>query len=145
MLSTLRVFRNRSNQIKRSLSTVPWSSYTIGQTTPYEIKNLVNGEWASTSNQMSIPNPLNKNASNPICIQPATTTSELQPFVDSLNSCPKTGLHNPIRNIDRYLMLGDVSRKAGEFLKSEEGEEYFARAIMQCMPKSHQQALGEVR
>jgi len=62
-----------------------------------------------------------------------------------MSSCPKTGLHNPLKNVPRYLMLGDVSRKAGEFLKSEEGEEYFARAIMECMPKSHGQALGEVR
>lgn len=71
--------------------------------------------------------------------------SELAPFVTSMSSCPKTGLHNPLKNVPRYLMLGDVSRKAGEFLKSEEGEEYFARAIMECMPKSHGQALGEVR
>ena len=42
-------------------------------------------------------------------------------------------------------MLGEVSRKAAEALLSPEGSEYFARAIMSCMPKSHGQALGEVR
>jgi 1-pyrroline-5-carboxylate dehydrogenase len=78
-------------------------------------------------------------------VQPSTAVSDLSPFIESLAKCPKTGLHNPLRNVKRYLMLGDVSRKAGEFLKSPEGNEYFARAIMACMPKSHPQAQAEVR
>eukprot|EP00520_Triparma_pacifica_P003741 CAMPEP_0118657130 /NCGR_PEP_ID=MMETSP0785-20121206/13849_1 /TAXON_ID=91992 /ORGANISM="Bolidomonas pacifica, Strain CCMP 1866" /LENGTH=490 /DNA_ID=CAMNT_0006550017 /DNA_START=147 /DNA_END=1619 /DNA_ORIENTATION=- len=94
---------------------------------------------------MSIPNPMDASTSTPIVIQPDTDVNELQPFIESMEECPKTGLHNPIKNVNRYLMLGDVSRKAGEYLKSPEGEEYFARAIMHCMPKSHLQALGEVR
>jgi len=60
----------------------------------------------------------------PIVIQPSTQVSDLGPFIDSVTACPKSGLHNPLRNVSRYLMLGDVSRKAGEYLKSEEGNEY---------------------
>lgn len=44
-------------------------------------------------------------------------TPQLGPFIESMNSCPKTGLHNPLKNVDRYLMLGHVSRKAGEVRK----------------------------
>ncbi len=42
---------------------------------------------------------------------PATSEEELAPFIESINSCPKTGLHNPLKNPERYVMLGEVSHK----------------------------------
>lgn len=35
---------------------------------------------------------------------PDTQISEIQPFVDSLKSVPKSGLHNPLKNPERYLL-----------------------------------------
>ena len=109
--------------------------------------NLVFGVWQGVKSvstpPLSIPNPMDKRYP-PITIQPSTQAADLGPFVESLSSCGKDGLHNPLKNVQRYLMLGDVSRKASEVLKSPEGREYFARAIMACMPKSHFQALAEV-
>lgn len=47
---------------------------------------------------------------------PRTQPSEIQPFIDSLKSTPKSGLHNPIKCPERYLMYGEVSRKAANAL-----------------------------
>lgn len=50
--------------------------------------------------------------SNPdVCTVPDTTVGELKPFVDSLKRVPKSGVHNPLKNVERYLMFGEVSRK----------------------------------
>jgi 1-pyrroline-5-carboxylate dehydrogenase len=46
--------------------------------------------------------------------QPDTSLDEIQPFILDLESCPKSGLHNPFKNKERYLMLGEVCRKLVE-------------------------------
>ena len=121
-----------------------WANFSPGGSSAHVMKNLVGGSWTTTKEVMGVVNPMDA-SSGDIVVQPKTAVDELDPFVSSLASCSKTGLHNPLRNVDRYLMLGDVSRKAGEYLKSPEGEDYFAKCIVACMPKSFAQARGEVR
>lgn len=75
---------------------------------------------------------------------PLTTIQESQIFSDSLAECPKTGLHNPFRSVDRYLMLGQVSNRAGHALRTPEIKDYFTRLIMRTSPKSYKQAEAEV-
>lgn len=83
---------------------------------PYAIPNLVNGQWQNAkpsgknSNVIEIPDPMNKN-NPPIFTIPDTKSDGLEPFVQSLSNVSKTGLHNPLKNVERYLMLGEVSRK----------------------------------
>jgi 1-pyrroline-5-carboxylate dehydrogenase len=33
---------------------------------------------------------------------------EIQAFRDAMNSCPKSGLHNPLKNPERYNLYGEV-------------------------------------
>jgi hypothetical protein len=54
----------------------------------------VNGEWVLPASSEVIVDPLN---GSPFLRLPDTKESELQPFVDSLRTCPKSGLHNPIK------------------------------------------------
>tara|TARA_B110000285_G_C15090432_1_gene598752 strand:- start:1255 stop:1509 length:255 start_codon:yes stop_codon:yes gene_type:complete len=70
---------------------------------------------------------------------------EIQPFVDSLANTPKTGLHNPFKNKERYLMLGEVSRKLAEVMHDPEVFEFFVKATQRAIPKSHAQTSGEIR
>ena len=58
------------------------------------ILSKVNGEWISTSNQKFIPDPLN--GSNIIEI-PDVKAEDINVFIKSLMSCPKSGLHNPYK------------------------------------------------
>ena len=45
-------------------------------------------------------------------LMPNTQVDELQPFVDSMSACPKSGLHNVFKNPERMLMYGEVSFKS---------------------------------
>lgn len=60
---------------------------------------------------------------------PDTQIDELQPFVDAASSCPKTGLHNPLKNKERYLLYGDICHKAGVEMSKPEVHDFYAKCI----------------
>lgn len=70
--------------------------------------------------------------------------AEAQAFVSSLAKVPKTGLHNPFRNVDRYVTLGRLSARMAERLRDPVIHDYFTRMIIRTSPKSYEQAAGEV-
>lgn len=101
-----------------STRTVPsWATYapqSLGfSATPYAVQNCVNGEWQpqedASASVIEFPHPLNKTVPYPIFSIPDTT--DVTPFVESLRQCPKTGLHNPLKNPERYVQLGEISRQ----------------------------------
>jgi 1-pyrroline-5-carboxylate dehydrogenase len=103
---------------------------------PYAVQNLVDGKWFSAATTMEIIHPMDKDAP-PIFTIPDTTTDEIAPFVESLKKVPKSGVHNPFKNPERYVALGEISRKAGELLAKPVVAEFFTQLIMACVPKSH--------
>jgi 1-pyrroline-5-carboxylate dehydrogenase len=131
------------------MSSIPsWATYdpyNAGDVAePYAVRNLVGGHWTTTKSTMEIIHPLDKDK-HPIFTICDTQQDEVGPFIDSLRKCTKSGMHNPLKNPDRYLKFGDISRKAGHALMEPDVAEYFTKAIMSCVPKSHAQAAGEVR
>ena len=46
----------------------------------------------------------------PVCTVPDTQGDELGPFIQSMKSVPKSGVHNPLKNVERYLQFGEISR-----------------------------------
>mmetsp|Transcript_8450 Transcript_8450/g.12900 ORF Transcript_8450/g.12900 Transcript_8450/m.12900 type:complete len:274 (+) Transcript_8450:172-993(+) len=103
--------------------------------------NLVNGEWTSTENYVTLPDPL---TGKPMISIPDTQKEETKPFIESLQSVPLHGLHNPFKNKERYLMLGDVCRKTAEVLHDPEVLEFFVKCVQRSAPKSHAQTTAEV-
>lgn len=79
--------------------------------------NLVNGEWVGTAKYMHVVDPL---TGKPMVSIPDTQMDEINPFVTSMKNTPRYGLHNPLLNKDRYLMLGEVCRKTAEVLHDPE-------------------------
>jgi hypothetical protein len=85
---------------------------------PYAVPNLVNGQWQTddSSNKQQrrifIPHPLDRDAP-PIFSIPDTPIGDaiIQTFIESLRRVPKSGLHNPLKNPERYLQYGEISRK----------------------------------
>mmetsp|Transcript_19716 Transcript_19716/g.55692 ORF Transcript_19716/g.55692 Transcript_19716/m.55692 type:complete len:568 (-) Transcript_19716:349-2052(-) len=142
--------QNGSMACRRHMATAPPSWATVDpqamgvDTAPYEVQNLVDGNWGTTKSSIAIPDPTNKDAP-PIFTTPDTQVDELGPFYDSLRKVSKSGLHNPLKNPDRYVQYGEISRLAGHALSQPDTAEFFARSIMKCVPKSHTQALGEVK
>lgn len=107
---------------------------------PGEVCNLLAGEWRESGAwRDDIPDPLNGGD-----FLRVPDTRDYAPFVDSLDRCPKTGLHNPLKNPDRYVQLGAVCARAAARLAEQEVEEYFTRLVQRVMPKSWAQCRGEV-
>ena len=77
---------------------------------PHAVQNCVNGQWVETEKHMNIPHPLDKHKFDIFSI-PDTQVKELEPFINSLKAVPKSGVHNPLKNNDRYIKFGEISRK----------------------------------
>ena len=86
--------------------------------------------------------PLNKDDS--IFSVPELSEESLNEVLDSLKSVPRYGLHNPFLNKERYLMLGDVSRKASEELQKEEVFNFFVDLMIRAIPRSRKHTAGEL-
>ncbi|KAL2515883.1 Delta-1-pyrroline-5-carboxylate dehydrogenase 12A1 [Forsythia ovata] len=139
-LSNWVVSFNRS----RSVHSLPFATVKteeLSGSQPAEVQNLVQGKWTRSSGWNTIVDPLN---GEPFIKVAEVDESGLQPFVESLLKCPKHGLHNPFKAPERYLMLGDISAKAGHQLSLPEVSDFFTKLIQRVAPKSYQQALGEV-
>lgn len=114
----------------------------MSRTSPAVCFNLVGGRWNAAQATRPIIDPLNGER---FMFVPDTSSGELEPFVDSAASCPKYGLHNPLRNPDRYAMYGDIAGAAAAELADPEVEQFFALLIQRVAPKHIEQCLGEVR
>jgi 1-pyrroline-5-carboxylate dehydrogenase len=128
--------------------TATWKSFATvdpfdGMTNdkPGIVMNLVGGAWSSDDDvRGDIVDPLNGGA-----FLSVPDTHNVDAFIDGLNSCPKSGLHNPLKNTDRYVHLGCVCAKAAALMATPDVEEYFSKLTQRVMPKSWQQCLAEVR
>jgi hypothetical protein len=124
--SRLSLQRRLYSESTRRCNVIPsWATYDpklLGtMETPYAVQNIVHGVWQTTTtttttikdsndnDKILIPHPYNTDVPYPIFTVPNTTN--IQPFVESLRQCPKTGLHNPFKNVERYIQYGDISRK----------------------------------
>ncbi|MBU2677417.1 MAG: aldehyde dehydrogenase family protein, partial [Gammaproteobacteria bacterium] len=107
---------------------------------PGRAMNLVNGNWvAERQIREDLPDPMTGKHFIDV-----PDTEEIGTFLSSLANCPKTGLHNPLKNTDRYVHLGRVCARAAALLVDEDIEAYFTRLIQRVMPKSWQQCVNEV-
>jgi 1-pyrroline-5-carboxylate dehydrogenase len=46
-----------------------------------------------------------------------------------MKAVPKSGLHNPFKNKERYLMLSEVNRKVVETMHDKEVFNFFVKSI----------------
>jgi len=128
--------------------TAPWKAFATvdpfaGMTgsSPGQLQNLAAGQWQDVDTYRDdIVDPMNGEA-----FLQVPDTEDMAHFVAGLESCPKSGLHNPLRNNDRYVHLGRVCAKSAALLATPEVEEFFTKLTQRVMPKSWQQCLAEVR
>jgi len=103
-------------------------------------RNLVGGEWQATDLTMEIIDPMNGEVMVKV---PDTQESEIKPFVERMKSCPRSGLHNPLKNPERYNVIGAACARAAEEMRKPDVQYFFARLIQRLTPKSWVQAKGE--
>lgn len=74
--------------------------YLLSSRNPYKGKNYVNGHWKETKHYKIIIDPLSGDKF--IQIPDTQAEDELVEFKKSVEQCPKSGLHNPFKNPERY-------------------------------------------
>lgn len=103
--------------------------------------NLIDGEWCTTQKYTALPDPLNGGSLMQV---PATSLEEVQPIIETSLEVPKSGLHNPFKNKERYLMLSEVNRRVVETMHDKEVFDFFVKCIQRCVPKSTAQTTAEL-
>lgn len=88
--------------------------------------NLVDGEWKQTAKYNNLIDPL---SGGTLMKVPATSMEEIEPFINSMKAVPKSGLHNPFKNKERYLMLSEVNRRVVETMHDKEVFDFFVNMI----------------
>lgn len=143
--SQARWFAKHGDPFPTNITQPAWATLnpeTVSGSNPAKLQNLCSGEWVGTASYVDIPDPLNGEA---FIQMPDTRGSEIDAFVTSAESCPKTGLHNPLKNPERYIMYGEIFHKVGNELSKPEVMDYFAWLVSRVMPKSYFQAWYEVK
>jgi len=144
-ISSVRIHRRvASSLLFRNFAVPSFASVdpvTMSASTPHTVFNLVDGKWSRTEKYTEIVDPLN---GEKFLNVPDTKEKELELFVRSAKLCPKSGLHNPFKNVQRYLLYGDVSARAAARLREPVVENFFTKLIQRVAPKSDVQARGEV-
>jgi 1-pyrroline-5-carboxylate dehydrogenase len=128
-------------RIPRPEDIFPWQPDEISEAKPARLKNFIDGKWVVAKKYKEVLDPM---SGEPFIQMPDTDEKELGPFIQSLAKCPKYGLHNPIMNIERYRMYGEISERVADFLRSGEGESYLMGLIRRVMPKDIEQCRNEV-
>ena len=107
-----------------------------------KLQNLINGKWENTENYETILNPLTgeKMYETPFGL----TESEISNISESMLTCPKSGLHNPFKNPERYRGWGEILQRAVDLLHTPEVHEHFIKLTQTVMPKSRKQVEGEL-
>ncbi|KAH1117709.1 hypothetical protein GLYMA_17G097700v4 [Glycine max] len=130
-----------SSRCAHSLSFATVEAEEVSGSRPAEVLHLVQGKWVGSSNWNTIADPLNGDSFIKVA---EVDETGIQPFIKSLSSCPKHGVHNPFKAPERYLMYGDISTKAAHMLSLPKVSDFFTKLIQRVSPKSYQQAFGEV-
>jgi 1-pyrroline-5-carboxylate dehydrogenase len=107
-----------------------------------KLENFINGEWRSTNKYEEYLDPLNGKV---YLESPLTEKNEMEDIITSMKNCPRHGLHNPLKNVERYKMYGDICRKITTALHDDEIFMHFVNLIKRTFPKSDAQAIGEMR
>lgn len=116
----------------------PFDGMTAEQ--PGQVRNLCAGQWTDADNTRDdLPDPLHGGR-----FLEVPDTVDVAPYVEGLRRVPKFGVHNPVLNPQRYVMLGAVCARAAARLAEPDVEQFFVRLIRRVMPKSDAQCTGEV-
>jgi len=137
--------KKHGDPFPKGISQPVWATVnpeTMSGANPHKVYNLVNGQWQGAKGTTIIIDPLN---GEPFLELPDTKGEELDVFVASAAAVPKTGLHNPFKKCERYVMYGEIFHQAGHELSKPEVLDYFAWLIARVMPKSYYQAWYEAK
>jgi 1-pyrroline-5-carboxylate dehydrogenase len=127
-----------TDKLRRFATVDPFDAMT--KSDPGNVWNLAAGKWHEVREiRNDVVDPLNGDL-----FLRVPDTTDFSEYLAGLGSCPKSGLHNPLKRPERYVHLGQVCAKAAALLADPEVERYFIKLTQRVMPKSWQQCTNEV-
>lgn len=81
----------------------------VSPTNPHTICNILDGKVIKSSKTEPVVDPLN--GGNFIFNSLPESQKDLDAYVTSQKNVPAWGMHNPIRNVHRYMQMGDIFMK----------------------------------
>lgn len=66
---------------------------------------LVGGIWKEAAEKVNLVDPMNGETFLKVS---NANENELKEISENVMKCPKSGMHNPLKNVERYNMYGDV-------------------------------------
>ncbi|CAD8062267.1 unnamed protein product [Paramecium primaurelia] len=129
-----------------SFSTIP--SYfsldpnQLSARNPHKAQNFLRGKWIDSHKYQTIVDPMNGEPF--ITVPDVQDKQELLKYIESAKECPISGLHNPLKNPQRYQLYGEVCHKIAAELKKKEVHDFLVKLIQRVVPKHFAQASGEV-
>ena len=116
----------------------PWQ---ISKEQPHTLSNILDGKITKSKSVEPVIDPLNGGAF--LYNSLPENKAVLDAYVASQKKVPHYGIHNPIRNVGRYMQLGEIFMKIATEMKKPEVEDFFVKLTQRVMPKSTAQCLGE--
>lgn len=108
---------------------------------PHTVANFLDGKIITSPKTLPVIDPLNGETFLNISIP--TSNADLEGFIQSQRAVPRYGVHNPIKNVSRYQLMGDIFFKIASEMRKPEVENFFVKLLQRVMPKSVAQATGE--
>lgn len=109
---------------------------------PHKVQNRVGGVWKGSQETVKLVDPLN--GENFMEVHTLSTDKEVGEVISSVKKCTKSGLHNPFKSPERYVMYGEICHKMAAIMHESEVEDFFTKLIQRVVPKSDVQARAEV-
>lgn len=128
---------------KKSFTTLSKFSKSRPHQNGYHLQSFFNGKWQESKNYEEFLNPLHGNSG--FMKVPVLQADQFPPIIEEMKKVQSSGLHNPLKNTDRYLLYGDVCRKVSEALHNDEIFKHFVELINTVFPKSQGQSVGEMK
>ena len=143
--SVVAMMRERSAQTAAKMDWRTVDPEKMSSEHPAICENLCNGEFVKKMGVMNeyqgCVDPMMDDSRGGFLLVPRTSSAELEMFVKAMDeNVSKSGLHNPFKNVERYLKYGDVTMRLAEEMRKEGTVDFFARLIQRVAPKSYAQA-----
>lgn len=103
------------SRVSRRFATLPpWATvdpFKLNGTNPHTVVNILDGKSVTTSKLTKVVDPMNGEH----FLNNSMADKDLEKkFIESQKRIPRWGLHNPIKNVSRYVMYGDVFFKIAQ-------------------------------
>jgi len=93
----------------------------------------VGGVWKESANKVDLVDPMNGKVFLKVS---NANDDELKEISASVMKCPKSGMHNPLKNVERYTMYGEIMMKMSIEMNKPDVIEFVTKLIQRVAPQS---------